>query len=93
MLNIKNDIQSLTVFKRNTSTLIKQLKKSGHPIFLTVNGKAEVVVQNAEAYQEILDRLETIEGIRRGVADMEAGRTIPSDQVHAEMRKKHEIPS
>jgi len=42
------------------------LKKTGQPVVLTVNGKAEIVVQDAESYQKLLeakDRMEAIEGI------------------------------
>ena len=54
MLDIANDIRSLSDFKRNTSELLDRLKKTGNPLVLTINGKAEVVVQDAEAYQELL---------------------------------------
>jgi prevent-host-death family protein len=61
MLNIANDNRSLSAFKRNTSELLDRLKKTGNPLVLTINGKAEVVVQDAEPYQELLERVETIE--------------------------------
>src|SRR5437773_4915841 len=70
MLDIANDIRSLSDFKRNTSELLDQLKKTGNPLVLTINGKAEVIVQDAEAYQELLERVETIEGMQRGLADV-----------------------
>ena len=54
MLDIANDIRSLCDFKRNTSELLDRLKKTGNPLALTINGKAEVVVQDAEPYQELL---------------------------------------
>jgi prevent-host-death family protein len=92
MLNLKNDIQSLTDFKRNTAELIKQMKRTGHPLVLTVNGKAELVVQDAETYQEIADRLEAIEGVRRGLDDMKAGRTRSASDVHSNLRERYAIP-
>src|SRR2546425_2264475 len=63
-------IRSLSDFKRNTSELLERLKKTGNPLVLAINGKAEIVVQDAEAYQELLQRVETIEGIPRGLADV-----------------------
>ena len=48
MLDITKDIESLTNFKRNTREYLERIKESGHPLVLTVNGKAEVVVQDAE---------------------------------------------
>jgi len=40
MLDIANDIRSLSDFKRNTSELLDRLKKTGNPLVLTINGKA-----------------------------------------------------
>lgn len=54
MINIE-DIQSLTDFKRNTARYLKKIKRSKSPVVLTVNGKAELVVQDAKAYQEMLE--------------------------------------
>ncbi len=58
-----HDIRSLSDFKRNTTDLLDRLRTTGHPLVLTINGKAELVVQDAEAYQALLDRVEAIEGI------------------------------
>ena len=69
MLDLANDIRSLSDFKRNTTDLLDRLRKTGHPVVLTINGKAELVVQDAEAYQALLDRVEAIEGIQRGLAE------------------------
>jgi prevent-host-death family protein len=78
MIDIVRDIDSLSNFKRNTAKFVKQMKKSGSPIVLTVNGKAQVVVQDAKSYQkmlELLDRAEAVEGIRRGLEDVKQNRT------------------
>jgi prevent-host-death family protein len=66
MPDISNDIRSLSDFKRNTSQLLDRLKKTGNPLVLTINGKAEIVVQDAEAYQELLDRVQTFEAFSAG---------------------------
>lgn len=92
VLDLANDIRSLSDFKRNTLELLDRLRKTGHPLVLTINGKAELVVQDAEAYQALLDRVEAIEGIQRGLADVKAGRTKPARQVFARLRRKHGIP-
>jgi hypothetical protein len=48
------DIASLTDFHRNSKTHWMRLKLTGRPEVLTVNGKAELVVQDAAAYQRLL---------------------------------------
>lgn len=81
MLDIAKDIQSLSHFKRHTAKLMKQMKKSGNAVVLTVNGKAEVVVQDAAAYQrlmELAEKAEMMEFLRQAKADADAGRTVPA---------------
>jgi prevent-host-death family protein len=94
MLNISKDIHSLSDFKRNTSEFLEQMRGSGHPLVLTINGKAELVVQDAASYQKLLDRLdeiEALEGIRRGLADVEAGRVTPLKEFEHKFRKKRNL--
>lgn len=96
MLNLSRDIQSLSSFKRNTSEFIEQMKQTGNPIVLTVNGKAELVVQDAVSYQKLLDMmeyLETITGIQEGLEDINAGRTRSLEDFKQKMQQKHGISS
>ena len=48
------DMHSLSDFQRNTKEHLQRLKR--WVAVLTVNGKAEVVVQDARSYQNLLDR-------------------------------------
>ena len=48
MVNLSQDIHPLTDFKRNTSDFIRRMKKTKRPLVLTLNGKAELVVQDAK---------------------------------------------
>ena len=68
-MDITQDIQALTTFRNNSAAFLRQLKKTKRPVILTVNGKAAAVVQDAEAYQRLLDiaaRADAEEGIRQG---------------------------
>jgi PHD/YefM family antitoxin component YafN of YafNO toxin-antitoxin module len=93
-MNLERDIHSLTDFKKNTPAFLQQLKETGDPVILTINGKAELVVQDAASYQKLLDLAEAakvIEGIRQGLEDMKAGRTMSLDDFKEHARKKHGI--
>jgi prevent-host-death family protein len=94
MISLK-DIESLTAFKRNTNEYVKKIKKSGNPLVLTVNGKAEIVVQDAKSYQrmiELVDRAETIEAVREGLESVRQGKTMSLDEFDKEMRKRIRSP-
>ena len=54
------DISPLTDFARNTKAHMQKLRRTGRPELLTVNGKAAVVVQNASAYQHLIELLEKL---------------------------------
>ncbi|MGJ3248540.1 MAG: type II toxin-antitoxin system Phd/YefM family antitoxin [Elainellaceae cyanobacterium] len=56
-----NHIHSLTDFRRNSKEYIEQLKQSKQPMVLTVNGEATIVVQDADAFQDIQDKLHQLE--------------------------------
>lgn len=93
MINLK-DIRSLTDFQRNAKQYLQHIRESRSPIVLTVNGKAEMVVQDAEAYQDLLDRLERAEAIaaiRQGLAEFERGEGLPAREAFETLRAKHGI--
>lgn len=91
MLDIAKDIHSLTDFKRNTTEFVDRLKHTKHPLVLTVNGKAELVVQDAESYQELLETaelVETLKGIKRGLEQMKQGKGKKADDFFSELFDK-----
>ena len=89
------DIHSVTDFTRNAKTYINQVKETRKPIALTVNGEAEVVIQDAQSYQEMVDALEHAEfvaAIRQGEADIAAGRVHNIDEVFEPLLAKYGLP-
>jgi prevent-host-death family protein len=91
MLDINRDIHPLTDFKRNTPEFLKQLRETGEPVVLTINGKAALVVQDARSYQklrEVAERLETIEAVQEGLASMKRGEGRPMDEVFDGVEKE-----
>ena len=94
MLDITQDIQSLTTFRRRSSEFLKQLKKSRRPVVLTVKGKAEAVVLDAGSYQRLLDiaaRADSREGIRQGLAQSMHDQTRDAEEFFAEFEAAHGI--
>ena len=94
-MKLTRDIQSLSTFKRDTAKLLRQMKKTKEPVVLTVNGKAELVVQDAESYQrlsEAKDRIEAIEGIKRGLESMRRNAGKPAERFFQEFFIEKGIP-
>ena len=93
-MKLARDIQSLSTFKRDTAKLMRQMRRTKAPMVLTINGKAALVVQDAEGYQQLWEakkRMEAMEGIRRGLESMKAKRGMPADKFFAEFFARNEI--
>ncbi|WP_414620417.1 type II toxin-antitoxin system Phd/YefM family antitoxin [Calothrix sp. CCY 0018] len=93
-LSLRN-IYPLSEFQRGAKAFLEKLRGTKEPIVLTVNGKASVVVQDAESYQELLDRLELLEtsvGIRKSMEEFELGKGMSLDKAFEQLRDKYDIP-
>ncbi len=85
-----SDIHTVTDFSRKPAEHIKRLSESKRPEILTVNGKAAVVIQDAETYErmaELAEYAESIQNIRGALS--EEGR--PLDQFTTDFESKHGI--
>ena len=86
------EVRSVTEFQRNIKEYVGRLKETKTPLVLTVNGRAELVVQDAASYQVLLDRLEqadTVAAIRRGLEQAKRGEGIPLERAEKILREKH----
>ncbi len=85
---------TLTDFRTHTKRHIARMRRTGEPEILTYRGKPQSVVLTPEAYEAMakaVERAETIEMIRVGAAQCDAGLGRPFREVFQEMAKKHGI--
>jgi len=85
------DICSLSDFVRNASRHAERLRETRRPEVLTLNGSAELVVQNAEAYQALLDRmaeLETLVALDEAAVEIGRGEGAPATEVFTRLRQQ-----
>lgn len=90
MINLR-DIYSLTEFQRNTRDHLARLRETGRPSVLTVNGRAEIVVQDAASYQAFLDmveRAEAVLAVQEGLESVERGEGRPAREAIEAIRKR-----
>jgi PHD/YefM family antitoxin component YafN of YafNO toxin-antitoxin module len=88
MINVAEDIHSFTTFKRSSTDLMKRMKKTGRPLVLTINGKAEAVLLDPAVYQIVAGQLDAVMRIRRGLAQIERGEGRPAEEVLDELERE-----
>lgn len=86
----------LSHFQEHPQEHLQRLRNSGGAEVLTVDGKPELVVLEANAYERLLAaiaRAEAIEGIQRGLEEVARGEGRPARETLAAIREKYAIPS
>jgi len=94
-MKLARDIMSLSTFKRDSSKVMRQMKKTKEPVVLTVNGKAAVVVQDAESYQKLLElkeRAEVVDILRQRLASRARKKGRPVEDFFKEFFAENNIP-
>ena len=90
-----SDIHPLSEFQRGAKAFLARLKETKAPMVLTVNGKAAAVVQDAESYQQLLERIELLEsivGIRKSIEEFEEGQGMPLKEAWKQLQEKYGLP-
>ena len=88
-----DETYSLSDFTLHAMDHLARLKSSGQPEVLTIDGKAEIVVQDADAYQALLDRLDSVEAIaavKASLVEFERGEGIPLREGFAALRSRRD---
>jgi prevent-host-death family protein len=91
--SISEDIRPITDLKRHTREVLEQVRKTGRPVILTVNGRADAVLIDARTYEKYLKASNLARLIGRAEADRAAGRTRPMRTFLREFKRAHKISS
>jgi PHD/YefM family antitoxin component YafN of YafNO toxin-antitoxin module len=89
-MNVVEDIKSLSFFKQKTGDVVKHIKSTKKPTFITINGNVELVIQDARSYQKIMDYMGA-DKILRALDCVENGDLTPLAEGLEKIRKKHKI--
>lgn len=77
------DVVPLSELRANLADLLKQTQQTGRPIVITQHGRGAAVMLSAEAYEELLERVELMRAVVQGQASIAGGKGIPHKQAVA----------
>ncbi len=92
-IKFSEDIKSVTDLKRNTRSLLDQIHRTGRPVVLTVNGKADAVLMNPKAYEAYLSAVNLARELVSAEKDVTAHRIRPARSFLKEFKNARSIPS
>ena len=74
-MKLTDDIRSVTELKRKTREILDQVRQTGRPVVLTVNGKADAVLMDARTFEKHLSASNAARLLAPAEEDVRAGRT------------------
>ena len=74
-MKLIDDIRSVTELKRKTREILNQVRETGRPVVLTVNGKADAVLMDARTFERHLSASNAARLLAPAEEDVRAGRT------------------
>jgi prevent-host-death family protein len=89
---IAEDIVPVSDFKAHAAELLHRIAQTGQPLVITQNGKAAGVLLSPARFDELTERARFLEAVNAGLADSDADRVYPHEEVVKRLRKRTKRP-
>ncbi|MCD7770993.1 MAG: type II toxin-antitoxin system Phd/YefM family antitoxin [Oscillospiraceae bacterium] len=84
-------IRSSTDLRNHYNEISTLCHETMEPVFITKNGRGDIVTMSMESYEQLTGRYELYGLIQEGLDDIEAGRTRPAGEVMDELIRKYKV--
>ena len=72
-MNVLEDVCPISEFRENAASMVAKVRSNQRPMIITQHGKSSAVLVSAEAYQEMLDRIQFLSEIADSEEELAAG--------------------
>ena len=79
-VSITQDIKSVTDLKKRTNEIFRQIHQTGRPVIITVNGRPDAVLIDAEIFEKKLKALNLGSLLSEAESDIRAGKIRPAEE-------------
>jgi prevent-host-death family protein len=86
MLNLVEDIRSISYVKSHTAEILKQVEEKNNPLVITQNGEAKAVLMYVKQYQSIIETINLLKILSIGEKDIKNNRIYTHDQVNKKIK-------
>jgi prevent-host-death family protein len=90
-ISLAEDIRSVTDLKRHTKNIISQVHRTGRPVVVTVNGRADVVLLDIATYENQVSAQKMAELLAPAEKDIVLKQTRPIKQFLKEFKNAHKV--
>jgi len=91
-VSLTEDVKTVSEVKQNLRAVLGQIRDTGRPVIVTVNGKPDAVLMDVETYERKLKVLNLVGLLAEGEQDVQQGRTRPASAFLKDFRRAKKIP-
>ena len=91
-ISLTEDVKTVSEVKKNLRAVLEQLRETGRPVVVTVNGKPDAVLIDVETYERKLRALNLVGLLAEGEEDIRQGRTRSASAFLNEFKRAKKIP-
>lgn len=92
-MRFSTHVKSISYLKANAAEVLDRLGDDREPLLITQNGEARAVLQDVASYEATQETMALLKLLALGRQDIDAGRTRPVQDVVADLRARHKLPS
>jgi antitoxin YefM len=88
--DLTDDIQPAAALQTQAEGLLRRVRDTHRPVILTQEGREMAVLVDIQTYQSLLEEVDLLRDVHRGLADVEAGRVVTHDEARARLLARYE---
>ena len=89
-MKLSKQIKPISYLKAHAAEIVRNLSKQQEPLVITQNGKAKVVIQDIESYEQTQQTIALLKILSLGIRQIEEGKVLPAKDVINRIRERPE---
>ena len=87
-IRLTDDIRTLSTFRAEATTCIKQIHDTKRPMIITQRGKGVAVLLDINEYETLQEKIEVLQDVYKAEKQIESGKTVAHAQARKNILKK-----
>ena len=89
-MKMSDQIKPISYLKAHAAEIVRNLSKQQEPLVITQNGKAKVVIQDIESYEQTQQTIALLKILSLGTRQIEEGKVLPAEDAIKDLRERRE---
>ena len=89
-MKLSSQIRPISYLKAHAAEIVRKMAEQREPLVITQNGKAKVVIQDIESYEQAQHTMALLKILALGMNQIEEGKVLPAEDVIKRLHEQRE---